>query len=59
MQTQICKVDSKKMPSVKRFKLLNKTNQVPSPAEVAQNIIENLRKFERKDSGSYIDIRKK
>ena len=47
------------MPSVKRFKLLNKTNQVPSPAEVAQNIIENLRKFERKDSGSYIDIRKK
>ena len=59
MQTQICKVDSKKMPSVKRFKLLNKTNQVPSPSEVAQNIIENLRKFERKDSGSYIDIRKK
>ena len=58
MQKQICKVDEKKISSVKKFKKLNKTNQVPSADEVAKNIIKTVKKA-NKASGSYLDIRKK
>ena len=58
MQKQICKVDEKKISSVKKFKILNKTNQVPSADEVAKNIIKTVKKA-NKASGSYLDIRKK
>lgn len=59
MQSQICRVDERKISSVKRFKILNKTNQVPSPEEVAKNILRNIGNFEKKNSGNYFDIRKK
>ncbi len=59
MQSQICKVDEKKISSVKKFKILNQTNKVPSSDEVARNILANITKFLGKSSGSYIDIRKK
>ena len=58
MQKQICKVDEKKISSVKKFKKLNKTNQVPSADEVAKNILKTVKKA-NKASGSYLDIRKK
>ena len=59
MQSQICKVDEKKILSVKKFKILNKTNQVPTPDQVADNILRNIINLEKKISGSYTDIRKK
>ena len=59
MQSQICKVDEKKISSVKKFKILNKTNQVPTPDQVADNILRNIINLKKKNSGSYIDIRKK
>ena len=59
MQSQICKVDEKKISSVKKFKILNKTNQVPTPDQVADNILRNIINLEKKISGSYTDIRKK
>ena len=58
MQTQICKIDEKKIPSVKKFKNLNKSNKVPSPDEVAENILSTIQNL-NKSSGSYLDIRKK
>lgn len=56
MQKKICKVNEKKIPSVKKFKILNKKNLVPSPEEVAQNLIKIVeeKKFL---SGEYLDIR--
>ena len=58
MQAQICKIDEKKIPSVKKFKKLNKNNKVPSPDEVAENILFTIQN-RKKSSGSYLDIRKK
>ena len=49
----------KKIPSVKKFKILNKNDKVPSPDEVADNLIMQLGKLKKFESGSYIDIRKK
>ena len=57
MQNQICKIDEKKILSVKKFKILNKQNKIPSSDEVADNIINIIQKL-KKSSGSYIDIRK-
>ena len=59
MQKQICKIDDKKIKSVKKFKKLNYQNKVPSPEDVAINVIKNLTKFKKIPSGSYIDIPKK
>ena len=59
MQSQICKIDEKKISSVKKFKILNQTNKVPSSDKVAKNILANISKFLKKSSGSYVDIRKK
>ena len=58
MQAQICRVNKKKITSVKKFIKLNKTNQVPSADEVADNILKTVKKV-NKTSGSYLDIRKK
>ena len=58
MQKQICKINDKKIKSVKKFKKLNYQNKVPSPEDVAINVIKNLTKFKKIPSGSYIDIRK-
>lgn len=58
MQAQICRVNEKKIASVKKFIKLNKTNQVPSADEVADNILKTVKKV-NKTSGSYLDIRKK
>ena len=58
MQKQICKINEKKIKSVKKFKELNKKNMVPSPNEVADNLINSI-KLLKKKSGDYIDIRKK
>lgn len=58
MQEQICKIDEKKIKSVKKFKKLNQLNKVPSSEDVAKNIIENLSKLRKLPSGTYIDIRK-
>ena len=58
MQKQICKINEKKIPSVKKIKKINKENLVPSPDEVAQNILRTIEKLNKK-SGSYLDIRKK
>ena len=49
MQKKICSVNEKKFPSVKKFKFLNKSNKVPSPDEVAENLIKKvkgLKKFQ-------------
>lgn len=59
MQSKICRIDEKKIPSVKKFKILNKNKKVPSPDEVADNLIDKIKKLKRFDSGFYIDIRKK
>tara|TARA_A100001011_G_scaffold388418_1_gene467988 strand:+ start:4896 stop:5600 length:705 start_codon:yes stop_codon:yes gene_type:complete len=58
MQKQICRVNEKKISSVKKFKILNKNNEVPSPDKVAMNIIKSISVL-KIDSGQYIDIRKK
>jgi len=49
----------KKILSVRKFKILNKNNKVPSPDEVAENLIERVIRLKKFQSGSYIDIRKK
>ena len=59
MQKKICSIDEKKIPSVAKFKILNKNNKVPSPDEVAENLIERVIRLKKFQSGSYIDIRKK
>tara|TARA_B100000900_G_scaffold414582_1_gene441634 strand:- start:2198 stop:2896 length:699 start_codon:yes stop_codon:yes gene_type:complete len=59
MQKKICNIDENKIPSVKKFKILNRNNKVPSPDEVAENLISQVMKLEKLQSGSYIDIRKK
>ncbi len=58
MQNQICKVNEKKIYSVKKFKKLNRSNKVPTPNDVAKNIIKNLASMKNKKNGSYLDIRK-
>ena len=42
MQTQICKINDKKISSVKKFKYLNRHNKVPTPDEVADNLIKKM-----------------
>jgi len=59
MQNQICKIDEKKISSVKKFKLLNKKNKVPLPDEVAENILNTIQKLKIKQNGEYLDIRKR
>ena len=59
MQTKICKVNEKKIPSVKKFKMLNRNNKVPSPDDVADNLIDKIKKLKKFESGTYIDIRRK
>ena len=59
MQTQICKINDKKISSVKKFKYLNRHNKVPTPDEVADNLIKKIGKFTKTKSGGYLDIRKK
>ena len=59
MQKKICSVNEKKIPSVKKFKFLNNNNKVPSPDEVAENLIEKVKRLNKFQSGCYIDIRKK
>ena len=59
MQDQICKINEKKIPSVKKFKKLNENNLVPMPDEVAKNILKTLSKLKNKKNGSYLDIRNK
>ena len=56
MQKQIHRVNEKKISSVKKFKKLYEQNKIPSPHEVAINIINTIKKVNKK-SGSYIDIR--
>ena len=58
MQTQICKINDKKISSVKKFKYLNRHNKVPTPDEVADNLIKKIGKFTKTKSGGYLDIRK-
>ena len=59
MQNQICRIDEKKISSVKKFKLLNKKNKVPLPDEVAENILNTIYNLKIKNNGGYLDIRKK
>jgi NADP-dependent 3-hydroxy acid dehydrogenase YdfG len=59
MQNQICRIDEKKISSVKKFKLLNKKNKVPLPDEVAENILNTVYNLKIKNNGGYLDIRKK
>jgi len=59
MQIKICKVNEKKIPSVKKFKMLNRNNKVPSPDDVADNLIDKIKKLKKFESGTYIDIRRK
>ena len=59
MQKEIYKIDEKKIYSVKKFKKLNRSNQIPPAYEVAQNIVSAILKLKKKNSGSYFDIRKK
>ena len=59
MQNQICKIDEKKISSVKKFKLLNKKNKVPFPDEVAENILNTVQNLKIKKNGGYLDIRKR
>ena len=48
MQKQICKIDERKINSVKKFKELNKKNMVPSPDEVADNLIKTIKSLKKK-----------
>ena len=59
MQKKICSINENKIPSVKKFKVLNKNNKVPSPDEAAENLIEKVKKLKKIQSGCFIDIRKK
>jgi len=56
MQDLIFKVDEKKINSVKKFKDLNKKNKIPSPREVAINILNKINQLKVK-SVDYIDLR--
>jgi NAD(P)-dependent dehydrogenase (short-subunit alcohol dehydrogenase family) len=56
MQDAIYKVDEKKINSVKKFKDLNKRNKIPSPKEVAINILYKIKKIKLKNI-NYIDLR--
>tara|TARA_Y100000590_G_C15737087_1_gene1018950 strand:- start:3403 stop:4104 length:702 start_codon:yes stop_codon:yes gene_type:complete len=58
MQGEICKINEKKISSVKKFKKLNRLNKVPLPEDVALNILNKVTSVKRK-SGSYLDIRQK
>jgi benzil reductase ((S)-benzoin forming) len=57
MQDQICKIDAKKINSVKKFQDLNRNNLIPSPEQVAKNIIRILPSLKKIKSGSFLDIR--
>lgn len=59
MQKQICSINEKKIKSVKKFKRLNRMNKVPTPEDVALNIIKNIKNLQKLRSGTYIDIRNK
>ena len=59
MQDQICKIDEKKISSVKKFKNLNRKNKVPMPDQVAENIINFIQSYRINKNGEYQDIRKK
>ncbi len=59
MQNQICRVDEKKISSVKKFKRLNEKNKVPMPDEVAENILNFIQNYKINNNGEYQDIRKK
>ena len=59
MQDQICKIDEKKISSVKKFKNLNRKNKVPMPDQVAENILNFLQSYKINKNGEYQDIRKK
>ncbi len=59
MQNQICRIDEKKISSVKKFKSLNKKNKVPMPDEVAENILNFIQNYRINKNGEYQDIRKK
>ena len=59
MQDQICKIDEKKISSVKKFKILNRKNKVPGPDQVAENIINFIQNYRFNKNGEYLDIRKK
>jgi len=48
MQKQICKINEKKIKSVKKFKELNKKNMVPSPNEVADNLVNSIKLLKKK-----------
>ena len=56
MQDLIFKVDEKKINSVKKFKDLNKKNKIPSPREVAINILNKINQLKVKRV-DYIDLR--
>lgn len=56
MQKLIFKVDEKKINSVKKFKDLNKKNKIPSPREVAINILNKINQLKVKNV-DYIDLR--
>lgn len=56
MQDLIFKVDEKKINSVKKFKDLNKKNKIPSPREVAINILNKINQLKVKNV-DYIDLR--
>ena len=57
MQDQIYKVDEKKIKSVKKFKIANKNNMIPTADVVAKTIIQYIEK-NKKIKNSYIDLRK-
>ena len=59
MQNQICRIDEKKISSVKKFKSLNKKNKVPMPDEVAENILNFIQNYRINKNGEYQDIIKK
>ena len=59
MQKQICRINEKKISSVKKFKSLNKKNKVPMPDEVAENILNFIQNCRINKNGEYQDIRKK
>ena len=56
MQDLIFKVDEKKINSVKKFKDLNKKNKIPSPREVAINILNKINQLKVKNV-DYVDLR--
>lgn len=57
MQKKIRKINSKKIPSIKRFKQLYKDKLIQSPEEASLSLFSNLNKLLKFESGSYIDSR--